>query len=218
MNVAELKVRKGEPVIDGWKRLVKWVETLKIVPDDRIEIRLSKHGTIVRVRDTATFRHPFRVITSGRDLVQVSTGTCEDLVPEIKTEKDGKRRIDNRDKDGKRVEGKNPPELKLQISKADNEGRIYISIKQKAAPKDKKEKPEPPEIVQTDSAKGPVDGFGYYPLGVIHLTKDRQSIEQTFQVVHHNLRFTFQEKNPTPEELKTNPDAKPLGRFVFFPT
>jgi len=217
MNVAELKVRKGEPIAAGWARLVKWVETLKIIPDDRIEIRLSKHGTIVRVRDSATFRHPFRIIASDKT-VRVASGTINDEVPEMKDEKDGKRRIDNRDKDGARETKKSAPAMKLDLGKADKEGRIYISIKQKAAPKDKKEKPEPPEIVQTDSAKGPVDGFGYYPLGVIHLTQDRKSIEQTFQVVHHNLRFTFQEKNPTPEELKTNPDAKPLGRFVFFPT
>lgn len=217
MNVAELKVRKGEPIAAGWARLVKWVETLKIIPDDRIEIRLSKHGTIVRVRDTATFRHPFRVIASGKT-VRVSSGIINDEVPLMKEDKGEKRRIDNRDKDGARETKKSPPAMKLDLAKADKQGRIYISIKQKAPPKDKKEKPVPPEIVQTDSAKGPVDGFGYYPLAVIHLTKDRKSIEQTFQVVHHNLRFTFQEKNPTPEELKTNPAAKPIGRFIFFPT
>ena len=193
------------------------MEALKIIPDDRIEIRLSKHGTIVRVRDTATFRHPFRVIASG-ETVRVASGIINDEVPLMKEDKGEKRRIDNRDKGGARETEKSPPAMKLDLAKADKQGRIYISIKQKAPPKDKKEKPVPPEIVQTDSAKGPVDGFGYYPLAVIHLTKDRKSIEQTFQVVHHNLRFTFQEKNPTPEELKTNPDAKPIGRFIFFPT
>ena len=216
MTVNELKVRKGEPVRTAWNRLVKWVETLKIVPDEDIEIRVSKHGTIVRVRDSNFFRHPFRVIASG-ETVRVATGTINDVVPLMKEDKGERRRIDNRDKDGAREEKKSAPAMRLDFSKAGAEGRIYIALKYKTPPRDKKETAIPPEIVQTDTAKGPVDGFGYYPLGVIRLSRDRKAIDETFQVVHHNLRCTFQEKNPTQEELKADPEAKPIGRYVFYP-
>ena len=44
MTTRELKVRKGEKVRDAWERLVRWVDSLKIVPDDGIDVRITPHG------------------------------------------------------------------------------------------------------------------------------------------------------------------------------
>lgn len=226
MTTHDLKVRKGEKVRDAWERLVRWVDSLKIVPGDGIDVRITRHGTIVRVRDHQTFRHPFRVMVSGTTVL-VSPGTVNDLIPVI-TENGQKRRIDNRDKDGNRESGKDYPALKLDPKKASNDGRIYISLKVKpsvsggvSGVKENKageQVSENVEIVQTDSAKGLLDGFGYYPLAFLRASVDGSSIEEVFQIVHHNIRFEFQERRPSEDDLKKNPNAKAVGRHLFIPT
>jgi hypothetical protein len=172
------------------------------------------------------FRHPFRVMVSGSS-VRVSPGTVNDLIPVI-TESGQKRRIDNRDKDGSRETGKDYPALKLDPKKASKDGRIYISIKVKQSVsggisgveenKAGEQVSENVEIVQTDSAKGPADGFGYYPLAFLRASSDGGSIEEVFQIVHHNIRYEFQERRPSEADLKKDPDAKSTGRHLFIPT
>jgi hypothetical protein len=220
MNVSELKVRKGEPVRQAWARLVAWVESIKIVPSDDIELRITKHGTIVRVRDNQMFRHPFRVAASI-DFIRLSSGTINGEVPLMKDADGTKRRIDNRDKEGARETKKSEPAMKLDKSKASTDGRIFVCAKVKPKMPGEKDGDEgtdaTQEIVQTDSAKGPVDGYGYYPLAIIRLTKDRDAIDEVFQVVHHNIRYNFQQRNPTADDLKIDPESKPIGRYLFYP-
>ena len=74
------------------------------------------------------------------------------------------------------------------------------------------------EIVQTDSAKGRLDGFGYYPLAFLRASVDGSSIEEVFQIVHHNIRYEFQERRPSDTDLKKDPNAKAIGRHLFIPT
>jgi hypothetical protein len=217
MNLREIQVRKGEPVKAAWERLLKWLPSLKVEPDDGITIRETPHGTIVRVADSKMFRHPFRV-SVGSKSVKIASGTINDEVPVMATAKEGKRRIDNRDKDGKRETDKAPPELPLDLAKASDDGRIYVSLKYQTPPTEKGAEARPPEIVQTADAKGPVDGFGYYPLAFLWLSTDRKSVDEVFQIVHHNLRCTYQERRPSAEDLKKDPETKPIGRYVFYPT
>jgi hypothetical protein len=157
----------------------------------------------------------------------VTPGTVNDLIPVI-TENGQKRRIDNRDKDGNRETGKDYPALKLDPKKASKDGRIYISLKAKQSVsggisgvsenKAGEQVSENVEIVQTDSAKGPLDGFGYYPLAFLRSSSDGGSIEEVFQIVHHNIRYEFQERRPNEADLKKDPDAKAAGRHLFIPT
>lgn len=226
MTTHDLKVRKGEKVRDAWERLVRWVDSLKVIPVDGIDVRITRHGTIVRVRDDQTFRHPFKVKVSGTTVL-VSPGTVNDLIPVI-TENGQKRRIDNRDKDSNRETNKDYPALKLEAKKASKDGRIYISIKVKQSvsggisgvkeDKAREQVSDNVEIVQTDSAKGPIDGFGYYPLAFLRASSEGGSIEEVFQIVHHNIRYEFQERRPTEDDLKKNPEAKAIGRHLFIPT
>jgi hypothetical protein len=219
MTARELKVRKGEKVRDAWERLVRWVESLKIVPDKDIDVRVTPHGTIVRVRHDRLYRHPFRVMVGGQEAI-ITAGTVNGIVPVV-SESGTKRRIDNRDKDGNRLE-KEHPKLKLYLGKASKDGRIFISLRVKQSVGIRENRAgesasEDIEIVQTDSAKGPLDGHGYYPLAMLYLSKDG-GVEQVFQIVHHNMRYAFQERNPSEGELKENPELKSVGRHLFIPT
>jgi hypothetical protein len=172
MTARELKVRKGEKVRDAWERLVRWVESLKIVPDKDIDVRVTPHGTIVRVRHDRLFRHPFRVMVGGQEAI-ITAGTVNGIVPVV-IESGTKRRIDNRDKDGARETEKEAPRLKLDLGKASKDGRIFISLRVKQSVGIRENRAgesasEDIEIVQTDSAKGPLDGHGYYPLAMLYL-------------------------------------------------
>ena len=44
------------------------------------------------------------------------------------------------------------------------------------------------------------------------------TIEEVFQIVHHNIRYEFQERRPSEADLKKDPDAKAAGRHLFIPT
>ena len=211
MNIAQLKTRKGEPVAVAWKRLLRWVESLKIVPDDRLEVRHGKHGLIVRVRDSHMFHHPFR-ISAGQSEVRVSAGTVDDIVPEIEG-----RRIDNRTKTGEMEKDKEAPVLKIDGSKSGEDGTCYVSLRVKPGQTPDVPDAEPPEIVQTEKASGPKDGYGYQPLALLWMSEDRKTIDAAFQITHHNMRYAFQERRPSEKELKDNPAAVAIGRHLFFP-
>lgn len=226
MTTRDFKVRKGDKVRDAWNRLVRWVESLKVIPDADIDVRMTPHGTIVRVRDHHMFRHPFRVMASG-SVVRVTPGTVNDIIPVI-TQSGKKRRIDNRDKAGNRETAEDFPELKLDTKKASKDGRIYISLRIKQSVsggisgveenKAGESVSDDVEIVQTDSAKGPRDGFGYYPLAFLRASADGESIEDVFQIVHHNIRYEFQARFPSEADLKKDPKAQAAGRHLFIPT
>lgn len=208
----ELKVRSGDPIRPAWERLVRWVDSLRIIPSDDVTIRLTPHGTVVRVATSELFRGPLRV-SHGAGQVSVSPGLVNEIVPVIR-ENGLKRRIDNRDAAGVTEKVKSAPRLTIDLTKASEDGRIFISIKYT---RKQDTIPEEAEIVQTDSAKGPIDGLGYYPIAFLWLTQDRKDIERSFQITHHNIRATFQERALTAAELESAPEAKPIGRHIFYP-
>lgn len=137
-------------------------------------------------------------------------------------------RIDGRDDKGALIVGGVTPVLPLDIKKASKLGEIFISIKIKPSEsaggfeikEDEKTKAlssDDLEIVQTDSHRGPKDGHSYYPIAIIHLSSDRKSVDDVFQVVHHNLRYTFQERNASAAELEEDPTTPKIGRGIFYP-
>lgn len=226
MDASQLKVKKGENIRKAWERLVLWVESLKVIPNPDITYRISPQGIIIRVNKDALWRHPWRVGADSR-VAKVSPGTVNGVVPNIR---DGGtlRRIDNRDKTGRLESDKQPPMLTLDLSKASKEGSIFICLKVKPSvsakgfviAEDEKTKAlssDTLEIVQTDSNTGPKDGNSYYPLAVLRLAADKKSVEAVFQIAHHNLRYTFQERNATEDELKDDPKTKKIGRGIFYP-
>lgn len=214
MTANEIKVRRGEPVESAWRRLVAWVESLRIVPNERLMVRHTPQGVIIKIMDDQKFRHPFRV-SAGVNHVIVSPGTVNDIVPVI-AEKAGKRRIDNRDKAGKLENGKSAPMLKIDTKKAAKDGSLYVSLKVKPT-ETLGESPDDAEIVQTETAKGPSDGNGYQPLALLWLSVDRRTIEKVFQITNHNVKHNYKEVAPSSAALADNPNAESITRHVFSP-
>lgn len=220
MDARKIKVRAGESVFDAWNRLVDWVESLKIQTTPDILIAETTNGLDIKVVESVTFSHPFLTMASI-NYAGVSPGTVNGFVPMIRDFSQKKLvRIDGRDKDGKLTTGFFP-RMEIDAKKASKDGRIYICVKVKAEKaangKPAELKNESLEIVQTDSPTGPKDQNGYYPIAMIYLTADMNAVQNVFQITHHNLRYAYQERKASDDELKAAPLEKTIGRHVFYP-
>jgi hypothetical protein len=90
-------------------------------------------------------------------------------------------------------------------------GKFYISLRVK--PNDAGTIKDPKtdlRIVQTPTAEGLKDGAGYYPLTLCYLNASATAVEETFQIVHHNMRYLYQARKSTKGETTGN-------RHLFFP-
>ena len=225
MNTLHLRARRGESVRQKWDRLVLWVASLKVIAPPDALVKMTKHGTIVRLRRKDRFNHPWRVSADSLTAA-ISTGRVNGVVPSIR-EKGKLRRMDNRKANGELDLENVAPVLTLNLKDASKDGEIFISLKVKPSLSAEgfeitvDEDTEEPssdavEIVQTSSASGPRDGHSYYPLAVLHLASDGKSVEKVFPIAHHNLRFTFQERNATEKEIEAGSETK-IGRGIFYP-
>jgi hypothetical protein len=212
MDIKEIKVQKGERIQTAWERLVRWVDTLKVVPGEGVKVRETPKGTIVTVlKKRQAYSHPFKVGASEAS-ASVRAGTVNGQTPYILdvTTKNW-RRIDNRDDDGNKFDPEKPaPAMKLDLKNQEG-GKFYISLRVK--PNDAGTIKDPKtdlRIVQTPTADGLKDGAGYYPLALFYLNAAGTAVEESFQIVHHNMRYLYQARKSTEGETTGN-------RHLFFP-
>jgi hypothetical protein len=212
MNIKEIKVQKGEKIQAAWERLVRWVDTLKVVPGDGIKVRETPKGTIVTViKDSQPYRHPFKAGVSESG-ASVRAGTVNGQTPYIlDVVTKNWRRIDNRDDDGNKFDVEKPtPTMKLDLKNHEG-GKFYISLRVK--PNDAGTIKDPKtdlRVVQSPSADGLKDSAGYYPLALFYLNASGTAVEESFQIVHHNMRYLYQARKSTEGETTGN-------RHLFFP-
>lgn len=212
MNIKEIKVQKGEKIQAAWERLVRWVDTLKVVPGDGVKVRETPKGTIVTViKDSQPYRHPFKAGVSESG-ASVRAGTVNGQTPYIlDVATKNWRRIDNRDDDGNKFDVEKPtPTMKLDLKNHEG-GKFYISLRVK--PNDAGTIKDPKtdlRVVQSPTADGLKDGAGYYPLALFYLNASGTAVEESFQIVHHNMRYLYQARKSTEGETTGN-------RHLFFP-
>lgn len=212
MNIQEIKVQKGEKIQPAWERLVRWVDKLKVVPGEGVKVRETPKGTIVTViKDSKPYRHPFKAGVSESG-ASVSAGIVNGQTPYIlDVVTKNWRRIDNRDDDGNKFDVEKPmPTMKMDLKNHEG-GKFYISLRVK--PNDVGTIKDPKtdlRIVQTSTAEGDKDGAGYYPLALFYLNTARTDVEESFQIVHHNMRYLYQARKSTEGETTGN-------RHLFFP-
>ena len=212
MNIKEIKVQKGEKIQAAWERLVRWVDTLKVVPGDGVKVRETPKGTIVTViKDSQPYRHPFKAGVSESG-ASVRAGTVNGQTPYIlDVATKNWRRIDNRDDDGNKFDVEKPtPTMKLDLKNHEG-GKFYISLRVK--PNDAGTIKDPKtdlRVVQSPTADGLKDGAGYYPLALFYLNAAGTAVEESFQIVHHNMRYLYQARKSTEGETTGN-------RHLFFP-
>jgi hypothetical protein len=93
-------------------------------------------------------------------------------------------------------------------------GKIYITLR--VIPNEKGDIEDPKKdlrIVQSTTPEGPKDDkdkASYYPIALLYLNKARTSVEESFQIVHHNMRYIYQARKSAKGETTGI-------RHIFFP-
>ena len=189
LNVNELEVKPGDPVLPAWKKLVSWIRRSKVIAGPGIRLSFTKKGVIATVnREETPWRHPFKVSVGTHAIVR--PGTVEGVMASMKDDLTGKvRRLDERDADGKRSSD-GPPKLKIDFNKHDDQGRFWLYVNVKS--EDGEMNTDDPEAV-TVTQERRERTFGQ-PIAMVYLNESRDGIINTFQITHHNLKVLLQEQ------------------------
>ena len=200
MKTERIKVQKGENIQTAWERLVRWVDTLKVVPGEGVRVRETPKGTIVTITNKRkTHTHPFKVSASGL-LITVKEGTVNTMSPTLYDQKEkswlpiATSGTDNQ-----------PPVMELDVNKITG-NQFYINLRVVVDEIGNiVDNEENLRIVQTEVDSGDGDEAHYFPIAVGYLNADRTGVSEMFQVVHHNLNYIFQ-------------DGDGIDRLLFYAT
>lgn len=136
-SLDQLRVRAGQRVKDAWDRLVRYLESIRLLPGPGILLRWTPRGVIVSARiPPADFTGHFAV-QLAEDRIRIGFGLVNDIEPTI----------NGRPITG--TEGEEAPELRLSESKFDDAGYSWICIEVVIDP-------ESGEILETEGASSSV--------------------------------------------------------------
>jgi len=191
MDADALKVNRGDDIFPAWQRLVKWVESLKIIPLPGIRRYLTPQGTRIVLEDSSTnWPHPWYVDAAGME-ARIGEGTVNALMPRIK----GVRLDGLTDK----MEYEEVPPLKLEGIET---GKTWVALR--VLTTEGRIDPENKEaltIVETktlnpriyEGGAPDLEGVGLWPLAVLYWREGK--LFKTFQIAHHNLIHRFERSN-----------------------
>ena len=189
MNIQDIKVQRGEKIQPAWERLVRWVDSLKVIPSDGVRVRETPKGTIITVvRERNRHDHPFKVSISD-GMVTVSSGTVSGMSPYI---------LDKDTTSWLQIvtqglgDDKKTPQMSINfkdISRSD----FFISVRMVLDDAGNVIDPEENlTIVQTNLGSGNGDGAYYLPLAIAYLNDEKTDVSEIHQIAHHNVNFVYQ--------------------------
>lgn len=206
IDLRELYVRPGEPVLPAWKRLLEWAKQFRLFAGRGVRLQRTPNGTYVIADLKANpWNHPFKVRLMDREAT-IGFGTVQDVVPRI----EGKR-IDGIDEKGR--EG-DPPKLRL-TGEPNAEGRSWIVVEVRVDPKSGEIDPEDEEAVvvrHVRELRSSTSEIGRHPLAMLIWSTNRSSIVRARQITHFHLRHLF-----VPQQ-SSDPQERRGGRHLFWAT
>lgn len=231
------RIKTGDNFLTAWRQIEAELnrKTPKLLASPVLTKRVTPNGILVKHFYPDTWDHPFRVSASS-ELVKVSAGTVNGVLPYIDSPSGGYVRLNGLDRNGKfDFEAGIFPALKLTSAKVNADGGTYVMIKVKRNKTSNTfgskiddnnnitaYEPEDLEIVLEKEFEGPtaagVDNeFGYHPIGYLQWNAKRDDLISCSQVCHFNLKYAFQDRRATPAEILKNPDQLTIGRHIFYP-
>lgn len=189
MNVRDLFVRRGDPVIPAVNRLTVAQRALRILPGRGILLSRSPAGVIISARSAVRgFSGAWAVALSGRQAA-VSVGFVNGIEPVL----DG-RLLSGRDAKGNPLpEG--PPSLKLSTDEFTIAGKSWIAIRAETDPETGRilaPKDQPPKLtlVQTKTLfSGEQDTVALHAIALLQRDgKDRQSLGTVHQIAYFDYQ------------------------------
>jgi|GEM_PF-4377698 len=190
LNVNELEVKPGDPVLPAWKRLLSWIRRAKVITGPGIRLSFTPQGVVATVnREETPWRHPWRVSVGTHAIV--SPGTVEGIQAYMRDDITKKMlRLDERDEDGE-LTGDGPPKLKIDFKKHDDEGKFWIWLNADIDEDLKIDAANPEAVTVTQERRERTFG---QPLALVYLDESRTSVINTFQISHHNYKLIIQEQ------------------------
>lgn len=206
INLRDLHVRPGEPVLPAWKRLLEWAKQFRLFAGRGVRLQRTPNGTYV-IADLKSnpWNHPFKVRLAEREAT-VGFGTVQDVVPRI----DGKR-LDGIDEKGREGE---VPLLKIE-GEPNDELRSWIVVEVKVDPKSGEIDPGNEEAVvirHVRELRASTPDVGRHPLAMLIWAPNGTEIVRSRHITHFHLRHLFVARQGSEE---TEGES---GRHLFWAT
>lgn len=176
MNLRDLHVRKGDPVLPAWNNLLDWAKQFRLFAGRGVRLTRTPNGTfIVAEQQSTPWDHPFKVTVSATEAT-VLLGTLNNQVPMIS---------------GKRLDEEVAPQLKL-AGGPNRDRRSWVCLDLRVDVKTGAIDPDDPKSVVLTHAREPESSeFGRHPLAMILWDVDRSTIRRVHQITHFNLQHRF---------------------------
>jgi hypothetical protein len=231
------RARADETVLQAARRLeaATSFKQVKLVTNPNLKKRQTPNGTVIKYLTPDTWEHPFRVSTSA-DYIRITPGTVNGLMPYVANAFTGTMtRLNGLDDKGVYNHDDGAVGiLRLDKSKINDDGGLYVMVRVRRdkssgtlgvkSDEDKNVtvvKPEDLQIVQEKEYEGPTasgaaNDFGYHPLAFIQFPPDKSVPLGCFQVCYFNLKYDFQDRRATLQEIAKDPDRLTIGRHIFY--
>lgn len=201
MNLDDLIVKRGDPVLPAWRRLLEWVRGLKIIAGPGIRLNMTPQGVVATLeREVPPWQHPWK--TSAGDVANIRAGTVRGITARVKDLGGKLRRLDGRDSDGA-LSDDGLPQMEVDFNLHDERGRAWLVVRLKIG-EDGGLDPDDPEAVIVEQVDEIPEGA--HAVALIQFDESRSTVEEVFQISHHNLDFAVSEDQETG-----------ASRTLFFP-
>ena len=184
MDLRDLEVKKGQPVLPAWERLKEWARRFELHAGMGVRFNQMPEGTwVIAESDAASWNFPFRVTMSAVGL-KVGAGSVDNLIPQL-----GGVGIDGLDDKGGEV---SVPDLKTS-SGPNSFLRSWVCVQLKVNLKTGRVDPKDKTaltIIHASSQDTQTADTGLQPLATL-IWSDKTTIKRLVQVVHHNLVHAF---------------------------
>jgi hypothetical protein len=209
IDLRELYVRPGQPVLPAWRRLLEWAKQFRLFAGRGVRLQRTPNGIYV-VADLRSnpWNHPFKVRLMDREAT-IGFGTVQDVVPRIEG-----RRIDGTDDKGREGE---PPVLRL-TGEPNADLRSWIVVEVKVDPESGEIDPDDEEAVvvrHVRELRSSTAELGRHPLAMLVWSPNRSSIVRARQITHFHLRHLFvAQQGSDPQDTQ----ERRGGRHLFWAT
>ncbi len=202
MNVRDLYVKKGEPILPAWNRLLEWTKQFRLFAGRGIRFTRTPNGTfVIADQNTLSWDNPFRAQVSDKEAA-ITLGTINKLVPTL---------------NGVALDASTVPKLKITGGpNTDLRSWICVDVRVDLASgqintedKDSVTITHVRELDPRTSEGGSPDdgrGTGRHPLAMLIWSTDKSSIRRTHQITHFNQQH----------RLIVATDSQP-SRHLFWP-
>ncbi|MCB1209197.1 MAG: hypothetical protein KDK97_07720 [Verrucomicrobiales bacterium] len=176
MNLRDLHVRKGDPVLPAWNKLLEWAGRFRLFAGRGVRLTRTPNGTfIVAETKGIPWDHPFKVTVSTTEAT-VLPGTLNNQMPTIS---------------GRLLDEDPVPLLKL-VGGPNRELRSWVCLDVRVDAKTGAiDQADKGAVAITHAREPDSREVGRHPLAMLIWNADRTTVRRVHQITHFNLQHRF---------------------------